>query len=266
VDLVIPDYVQKNAPWSFSKAGVIAKCSLQYDYKYGPLRKTFTEEQQVSSEDSRIGVVVHQALEFGLDNIPVKKAFQFAIDKGELTSNETEKVMSFFDQVTRFVGFIDRFKVKHGVKPQNVFIEYKIGLTPTFKNITFFDNSGLFRGVLDFMMITAHGDAVVIDHKSGKQKEMAHYEDQCKAYCVLALALRPELKGVQTAINFVQTDQLEWNKRIPAETIRNEYHPWLVKFLTESSADLLKPPEPKEGWWCGWCGYKNTHCPKFAKK
>jgi hypothetical protein len=193
--LVVPDYVLKNGPWSFSKAGVIAKCSQQFDYKYGPLRKSFVEEQQASSEDSRIGVVVHQALEFGLDGIPVKQAFQFAIDKGELTSDETEKVMSFFDQVSRFVGFIDRFKVKYGVRPQNVFIEYKIGMSPGFKNVTFFDNTGLFRGVLDFMMLTAHGDAVVIDHKSGKQKEMAHYEDQCKAYCILALAMRPGSSG-----------------------------------------------------------------------
>lgn len=266
MDLVIPEYVQKNGPWSISKAGVIAKCSQQFEYKYGPQKKTFTEEQQESSEDSRIGVVVHQALEFALGGIPVKQAFQFAIDKSESTTNEAERVMSFYEQVSRFVGFIERFKAKYGVRPQNVFIEYKIGMSPAFKNATFFDNSGLFRGVVDFMMLTGHGDAVVIDHKSGKQKEMSMYEDQCKAYCILALAMRPELKGVQTAINFVQTDQLKWNPRVSAETIRNEYHPWLVKYLTESCAGLQKPPEPHEGWWCGWCGYKNTHCPKFAKK
>jgi len=264
MDTAIPEYVLKNGPWSFSKAGVIAKCSLQYDYKYGPLKKTFKEES-TSSDDSRIGVVVHKALEFGLGDIPVKKAFQFAIDQGELTTDETEKVMSFYDQVDRFVQFIARFRVKHGVKPQNVMIEYRINMTPDYKSVQFFDNAGLFRGVLDFMMLTAQGDAVVIDHKSGKQKEMKHYEDQCKAYCVLALAFRPELKGVQTAINFVQTDQLLWNPRVSAETIRNEYHPWLLKFLAESCVGLQKPPEPQEGWWCGWCGYKAL-CPKYANK
>ena len=262
MDLIIPEYVQKNGPWSISKAGVIAKCSLQYDFKYGAQKRP--EEPRASSEESRIGVVVHQALEFALDRIPVKQAFQFAIDKGELTTDETEKVMSFYEQVARFVTFIERFKAKHGVKPQNVLIEYKIGMSPEFKNVQFFDKKGLFRGVLDFAMLTGHGDAVVIDHKSGKQKEMSMYEDQCKAYCVLALAMRPELKGVQTAINFVQTDQLVWNPRVTAETIRNEYHPWLVKFLTDSCAGLQKPPEAKEGWWCGWCGYKGS-CPNFNK-
>jgi hypothetical protein len=258
---------KKNGPWSFSKAGVIQKCSLQYDYKYGPDKKLFKEkEEPTSSDDSRVGVVVHKALEFALDNIETKKAFQFAIDQGELTTDETEKVMSFYDQVDRFVKYIARFKEKHGVKPQNVMIEYRINMLPNGRCVQFYDNSGLFRGVLDFMMLTGQGDAVVIDHKSGKQKEMAHYADQCKAYCVLALAFRPELRGVQTAINFVQTDKLEWNPRVTAETIRNEYHPWLVKFLTDSCSGLLNPPTPQKGWWCDWCGFKNTVCPAFAKK
>ena len=262
MDPIVPEYVQKNGPWSFSKAGVIAKCSLQYDFKYGTQKQP--EEPRVPSVESRVGVVVHKALEFALDGLKVKDAFRFAIDQGEMTNDEAETVMSFYDQVARFVAFIGRFKLKHGVKPQNVLIEYKIGMSENFKSIQFYDKTGLFRGVLDFTMITGHGDAVVIDHKSGKQKEMSMYEDQCKAYCVLALALRPELKGVQTAINFVQTDQLLWNPRVSAETIRNEYHPWLIKFLTASCAGLQAPPEPREGWWCDWCGYKGI-CPKFNK-
>jgi hypothetical protein len=264
MSLPLPEYVLKGMPWSISKAGVVSKCSQQYEYKYGPLRRTYIEETS-SSEESRIGIAVHQALEFSLDRIPVKQAFQFAADKNELTTNEVEKIKSFYDQVTRFVAFIERFKAKYGVKPQNVLIEYRMGLSPEFKHTSFNDDSGLFRGVIDLMMITEQGDAVIIDHKTGKQKEMSMYEDQCKAYCILALALRPELKGVQTAINFVQTDQVKWNSRVTAETIREKYYPWLVDFLTQACAALQNPPQPNEGWWCGWCGYKDTYCPKFKK-
>ena len=263
MELVIPEHVKLGAPWSFSKAGVIAKCSLQYDYKYGAQKQP--EEPQASSADSRIGVVVHKALEFALSGVKVKDSFMFAIDQGELTTDEAEKVMSFYEQVRRFVEYINKFKAKHGVRPQNVLIEHRIGMSPEFKNVHFFEKTGLFRGVLDFMMLTGHGDAVVIDHKSGKQKEIKHYEDQCKAYCVLALAWRPELKGVQTAINFVQTDKLEWNPRVTAETIRNEYYPWLVKFLADSCTGLLADPAPQEGWWCDWCGYRGQ-CPAKKKK
>jgi len=261
-NLVIPDYVFKGAPWSFSKAGVISKCSLQYDFKYGTQKQP---ELGAATVDSRIGIVVHKALEFALDGIKLKDAFQFAIDQGVLTADEVEKVMTFYEQVDKFVKYIGRFKEKHGVKPQNVLLEYKIGMSTDFKKVQFFEKTGLFRGVLDLMLLTGRGDAVVIDHKSGKQKDMSSYEEQCKAYCILALVLHPELKGVQTAINFVQTGELLWNPRVTAETIREEYHPWLLKFLAESCTTLQSPPEPKEGWWCDWCGYKAL-CPKFKDK
>jgi RecB family exonuclease len=260
----IPEYVLKNGPWSISKAGVIAKCSLQYDYKYGPNK--IPEPAKEGSPESRIGTTVHKALEFSLDDIQTKKAFELAVDQNQLTTDEVDKVMCYYEQVERFTARIAAFRAKHGVVPQNVFIERKISVTPEFKSTTFFDKTALFRGVVDFMVITPRGDAIIIDHKSGKQKEMKYYADQCKAYCILALALFPELKGVQTAINFVQTDQLEWNPRVTAETIRTEYHPWLVKYLADSCVDLLEPPKPKEGWWCDWCPYA-TLCPlKSAKK
>lgn len=260
--ITIPEHVLKHGPWSFSKAGVIQKCSLQYDFKYGPNKQP---ETPTPSPDSRVGVAVHKALEYALDGIKVRDSFRFAIDQGELTSDEVERVNSFIEQVERFVERIKRFKAKYGVTPSNVLIEHRVGVSPDFKNVPFFDKTGLFRGVIDFAMITGHGDAVIIDHKTGKQKEISEYADQCKAYCVLAVIMRPELKGVQTAINFVQTDQLVWNPRVSADTIRAEYVPWLIKFLEESTQKLLQPVAPTQGWWCGWCGYKDR-CPDFKEK
>lgn len=256
----IPEHVLKNGPWSISKAGVIQKCSLQFDYKYGAQKRP----EVVTYYDSRIGTAVHKALEFALDGTNVKKAFTFAQDQSELTTDETEKLWSYYDQVDRFVKKMERFKARHGVKPQNVFLEHKIGVTTDFKFTQFFDKKSLFRGVIDFGLLTANNDMVIIDHKSGKQKDMKEYADQCKAYCILALALFPELKGVQTAINFIQTDKLEWNPRVTAEEIRTGYQPWLVNHLVNSCTNLLAPPVAKKGWYCDWCGYKPI-CPEFAK-
>jgi len=257
----IPEHVLKNGPWSVSKAGVIQKCALQFDFKYGAQKQP---EITLATFDSRLGTAVHRALELALSGVKTKEAFMFARDHLELTTNENEQLQSFYSQVEAFVARMAAFKLRHGVKPQNVFLEHKIGVAPDFKHVPFFEKTGLFRGVVDFAMLTANNDMVVIDHKSGKQKDMKEYEDQCKAYCILSLALFPGIKGVQTAINFVQTDQLIWNPRVPAEVIRNEYQPWLVKYLIESCDKLLTPPEPTEGWYCSWCGYKPI-CPKFAK-
>lgn len=257
----IPEHVLKNGPWSISKAGVIQKCSLQYDYKYGAQK----QPELVTYFDSRLGTAVHKALEFALGGTKVKQAFIFAQDQSELTTDEVEKLWSFYDQVDKFVQRMTTFKARHGVKDHGVFLEHKIGVSKEFTSTKFFDNKALFRGVVDYALLTANNDLVIIDHKSGKQKDLKEYADQCKAYCILALALFPDLKGVQTAINFIQTDKLEWNPRVTAATIREEYQPWLVKYLIDSCEGLLSPPAAKKGWYCDWCGYKPI-CPVFDKK
>ena len=258
---VLPSYAAAGMPWSFSKAGVAAQCALQYDFKYGAARKTYTEDKSTFTE-SRIGSAVHKALELALNGVSIAKAFQVAIESAELAHDEAETTLSFVDNVTAFVKRTAAFRAKYGIKPLDVFLEYRIGMSTDFKSIPFFDNSGLFRGVLDLVMLTPYGDAVVIDHKSGKQKEMSEYEAQCRAYCILILARHPQITGVKTGVSFLLTGDLQWNPRVSAETIRAEYHPWLLKFLTESSAGLQLPPTPNKTRLCGWCGYKAL-CPEF---
>lgn len=248
----IPEHVLKGAPWSISKAGCIEKCSMQFDYKYGPKKiKELVQYQQAT-----VGVAVHKALELALDGIAVKQAFRHAIDQCGLTTNEAEEVMGFYDQVDRFVKRMAIFQKKHGVLPQNRFIERRWALKPDFTKTDFFDKTGFFRGVVDFAMLTSVNDLVIIDHKSGKQKPLEEYAAQFKSYCLMAVAMIPSLRGVQTAVNFTATDQLVWNKYVSKQTIIDEYRPWLVEYLTKACAGLLKPPIAIKGWYCDYCGYK----------
>lgn len=252
-ELKIPEHVLQHAPWSISKAGTIEKCSQQYAYKYGPNK---IKELKVY-QPATVGVAVHKALEIALDGqFPVKVAFRHAIDQNGLTTNEIDEVMSFFDQVERFVKKMQEFQRKHGVIPQNRFIERKWALKPDFSKTAFFDKTGFFRGVVDFAMLTAKGDLIIIDHKTGKQKEMKEFDAQFKSYCIMAMAEMPQIRGVQTAINFTMTDQLIWNPYVKADTIKSDYHPWLVEYLTKSCAGLLEEPKAVKGWYCDWCGYK----------
>lgn len=247
----IPEHVLKGGPWSMSKAGVIEKCSLQFDFKYRQKVK-----EQVTFEQSRVGVAAHKALELMLGGTKQKMSFDIAADENELTHDEREQLQCFWDQIARFVKRMTEFKQKHGVKEQLVLIERKWGVTAGFKKTGFFDKNVFFRGVLDYALPTARGDLIIIDHKSGKEKELEHYEKQFKGYCIMALAQEPALKGVQCAINFLQTDHLAWAKYVSADTIRDEYIPWLIEDLTKSCAKLLEPPAPTKGWFCNWCGYK----------
>ncbi len=256
---VIPEHVLQQAPWSISKAGVIQKCSQQFDFKYGPKK---IKELEVFQQ-ATVGVVVHKVLEMALDGTPLKIAFRHAIDQSGVTTNEIDEIMAFYDQLDRFVKRMTAFQKKHGVMPQNRYIERRWAIKPDFTSTTFFDKTGLFRGVVDFGMLTAKQDLVIIDHKTGKPKDMLEYDAQFKSYCVMALAVMPKIRGVQTAVNFTLTDQLVWNKFAPAEQIRSEYQPWLVEYLTKSCEKLLEKPVAVKGWYCGWCGYKSI-CTAFG--
>ena len=251
----IPEHVMRGAPWSISKAKVIANCSQQYDYKYGPNKIKELKEY----EESILGVAVHKALELALDGLPVKQAFQHAIDQLALTESETEQLNTFYEQIARFAKFMFDFEKKHGVTQK--LIEKKWGVKQDFTGTQFFDKRDapptvFFRGVIDYGMLTAKNDLVIIDHKSGKEHPLDYYDAQFKAYAILALANIPNLRGVQTAINFIMADKTAWNKYIPAQTIRDEYHPWLMSHLAESCTKFLSPVTPTKGWWCGWCGYQ----------
>ncbi len=61
---------------------------------------------------------------------------------------------------------------------------------------------------------------------------------------------------MQTAINFVQTDQLIWNKYVSVADIQAVYRPWLIEYITKSSSKLLQAPTAVKGWYCDYCGYK----------
>lgn len=288
-----PDHVLKYGPWSISKAGSIERCSLQFDYKYGIQKQKELE----SYNESRIGVAVHYALELALGGTAIRVAFQHAADKHELTSDETEQLEAFYDQIQRFVKRMASFQQKHGVHPANVMIEKKLGMRSDFTSCSFFERGGgcancrdgkdgheprqgkclyaptffkeslpvFFRGVVDYAMLTKNKELIIIDHKSGKEKDISQYEAQFRSYCLMAFAVIPDLKGIQTAINFVMTDKMAWNPYVKAEVVREQYRPWMVEYLTKSCEKLLQPPAPTKGWWCNWCGYKSI-CPSFTEK
>lgn len=291
-----------HAPWSISKSEVIAKCSLQYAWKYGNggIKKI---PEIVPYQEATIGVVVHKTLELSLsDNFDnaspplspeqrVKTSMAIAIDTypyeekkketaAPLTHDEIEQVRLFFDQIVRFVAKMDDRKKRFGSRM--TFQERQWGVSPTFTPTPFFDpyqpkpkdgeppppvkHQVFFRGVVDYGMFTQSQHMIIIDHKSGKVKPLDKTAAQCKAYCVMAVVQHPELKGVQTAINYIMHNEEPWNPHVSTSVIRQEYFPWLINFVLENGRNLLlaEPrPKPSQAWVCNWCGYKPI-CPKHG--
>ena len=249
MSFAIPDYVTKEAPWSISKVGTLEKCGLQFDYKYHQKIK-----EQVTFANSLLGKAVHRALELSLEGlVSVDKAFTMAQLEFTLTETEVEQLLTFRTQCSAFVNKMIKFKQKHFVK--EVLLEKKLSITSEFKGVGFFSKQGLLRGVVDYALITQDNYAIVIDHKTGRQLEMKDYDTQFRSYCLLMLAQYPYLQGVQTAVNFVASDQLIWNKMRTAEEIIDQDRPWLVNYLANACAPLKLTLIGKKSSSCDYCPY-----------
>lgn len=259
--LSLPEHVKKNGPWSISKLGTIEQCSLKFHYKYGPPK---FKEPETATEESQIGVLVHRALELALGGMKPARAVQQALDERDVLSDQRDTVMGFFEQICSGVNRFEKLKAVWGVKntPNHVMIERKWGLRADFSACQFFDNENVvFRGVVDYALLTAKNNLVIVDHKTGKERALDYYDAQFKSYCLLAVAKFPEVKNIQTGINFVLADKPLWSpKTVSAEQVREEYRPWLISYMTKACEGLTEPPTPTKQKLCDWCGYKSI-CP-----
>lgn len=256
----LPPYIQKNGAWSISKLGVIEQCSLKFDWKYGSDK---LKEERIEDPSAIVGVVVHHALELALGGTKVSQAFQAALQAHDVLSDQRDLIMAFYEQVERFTKMALQWRAAWGVRndQNSVMIERKWGFDANFKDCGFFDKNVVFRGVVDYALLTSRNNMAVVDHKTGKEHDLEYYESQLKAYCLLALSREPTLKGVHTGINFVMNDRMLWSpKVISAEQIREEYRPWLISYISKACEGLKEPPKPTKQRLCDWCGYKNI-CP-----
>lgn len=272
----IPEHVLKNAPWSVSKAGVIEKCGLQFDFKY--IQKLKDDSY---GRPALIGVAVHSVLELLLrkQEILAKKgappesyaptaliddALEQAKELHALAVDEFDELLTFRDNILKFCDRAARLKLKHRAKTQ--LLEQKWAIKSDFTSCDFLEKTGFFRGVVDYAIITEDNYMLVIDHKSGRtDKKLDTFDFQLRAYCVMACALIPELKGVTTAIHYVKTGELVFNDFIARKAIVRDFQPYVVNEIIKAAAKLEHPLEANAGWWCSWCGFQDK-CPVAIEK
>jgi hypothetical protein len=272
----IPEYVRQHAPWSISKLGVIQKCSQQFDFSY---TNKLPGGPPVKSKELRLGNAVHKVLELCLNGSTVEDAMPFGEAEGDLVSAEVEELRSFEENIRAFVKrsaeFCEKYAATSGdvVYPVKRLIEKSLSVDFDFKSRAFFDKKGFFRGKVDVGFITPEGHVTLIDHKTGKEGEASEFTDQFKVYAILLLAKYPEIVSIKSAVHFVRTGKMLPLGTVSAETIRNEYGPWLLAYTAEAAKKLALPVAPipdvdpatgkSQTWICNWCAYK-TECPKYT--
>lgn len=295
------EYVLRHAPWSFSKFGSIEKCQLQYYNQY-----VARKSAQGSSAESKVGVAVHYVSEQVVkhDVAPTDAMLADAVKQGKLTTNEVGAMMSFIPKVESFADWLRNFVHQH--KVTETLVEYKMGINrygeavpfapsvpwteeellvpwePTNRDperpegrplagkelmdAVFNGTAPVVRGVLDLGLLTGNNDLIVLDHKTGKHKNIADHGPQLNIYRLFAAA-HYNVRSVQCVIHYVESGRFDWTPPMSREAIIRQLRPWLQVYLNKQHYKLklidesAAPPPAEIGWWCSWCGYVRDCAP-----
>ena len=251
-------FVLEHAPWSYSKASVASQCPFRFHLKYIKKRKG------PSGTEAEVGKVVHAAIAYALTNRPVQTCFRLALAESPmLTTNEIEKVNSFIPSAEKFMRRFTAYTQKY--PSQLPVIEQRLNVTLDGKMVDFFDNKGFIRGVLDvYLMFTNAPDAMIMDHKTGKEHDISSFAEQFDVYTLLLKAKEPKLSRIRIGLNFLGTDNIVFGEMQDVPDIQPLLEKVIV-FLNKSTEDTAAVHITKRGPLCNWCEFQETHCPAFEK-
>jgi len=256
--------VLQYAPWSVSKADTLRNCPRKFRYQY--IDKVNVKEMGLrapNAGDALVGKAVHKLLEYALLlNRPATGFTDTVLGEYKLNDEEIARFRALVPSADSLVAKLKVLWEKWGV--QSPKIEQKIAVDINGKAVDFFDNSrAFFRGVLDLSVrIRDKNHLVVFDHKTGKDRGVGYYESQFDGYRWLVKGLYPELEGVQVAVNFLQTNRIEF-AAFKYLHDAGELSDRVVAFLNKATAKAGDIDATRTGPLCMWCDYYSI-CPAHA--
>ena len=251
-------FVKEHAPWSISKADTAKQCPHKFYLKYIQKKKMDLPPHP----DALIGQMVHRAVEFALCGRSVETAFQFALKEYQLTTNEIDRAKALLPAMSNFIRKFKSYRQRHRASDPRM--EQKLAIDFDGNSTRFFDNKGFLRGVID-LYLTFRGtyNAAIIDHKTGKHRELKYFRQQFNAYMLLLKAEKPELEGIQTGINFLKEDTIEFVKGLQDVRDVQPIFEEIVMYLNDATQDAHQHELVRPGPLCGWCDYQ-TICSAHA--
>lgn len=211
-------------PWSYSSLTAYETCPRRFY-----LTKVTKQVTEPQTEATMHGNEVHKALELAT--------------KGERQLPE---------KYAQYHPIVMRLRDRPGKK----LIEYKFGLTRTFKPTEFFGKDVWVRGVFDYGCLQ-ETTGVILDHKTGKPKTDA---DQLRLFAGVALSAFPYLESVKTGYLWLA------HNKVDSETFTRDDLPdiWQdfsmrVRRMEISLRDDDFPPNPS-GLCRAWCPVGKRLC------
>jgi len=254
------------APWSNSKAKMALNCPWQFRKKY--VERVKGVEPPATSR-RKVGLAAHETVEAMLKrpDVPIDNILRIQEGKHDLTSAETDELRLYKSQILEFGERIRKFVAAKGAETKSpLLVELRMAITPDFEPCEFFNNDGLFRGVIDLGIPTHGGNLVVIDHKARAKGRMEWYLEQLRGYQILGVyGLKvPDFNilAVQPAVHYILDGTIDWIPVMMRREISIRMRNWLIEFLNKAGAFGNKNDQ-WTGKHCDWCGYTEA-CEAFT--
>ena len=248
------------APWSVSKADTAVKCPLKFQHQYAHKTTVPADKQPVLSDTAlKVGSAAHFYAELLAKGVGKESADKRVLAKHALLSTEVEELGMLLAGVEDFQERVEVFKKAKGFTQD--LIEKKMAVDKDLSPVDYWDNSALFRWIVDRALLSSDGKyAIILDIKTGKSPSLKWSRDQLDAYVFGAMAYWPTVTMVQCALYFVPDRQLLWDEQKWRKDFTvGETTPTVV--LINTAAEEAGSTEHREGKHCSWCPY-SLICPK----
>jgi RecB family exonuclease len=260
-------FLLQHAPWSLSKVEAVKQCPLKF--KYGYVNKPDKAAlKRTDNFDSRVGKAVHKLLEMLVLGHKMESAIQFVTRENKLVTREIESLEASRPAAEKFISTFNAFRGQGD--RHELLTEKKIAAGFSGDKKPFFEKWGstntiLLRGVIDVGLIYLDKPtAIIIDHKTGKNKGIAHYANQLDFYAFLVKSNYPHVMRMIPAIHWVQDKQVENGADMDLSRL-DVLMDKVVQFMLDATEtiDGSKLDNTQTGVLCSWCDYYAL-CPEFA--
>jgi len=244
--------IAQHRPWSVSKIDTLKQCPKKFWYGY--IQKV--KYDRPANKALTIGKAVHSVLQYAITGRNLDACFEFAYTDCKLTSEEIHEVNSYRPSITSFLAKYQTYLDKHGIRESITEKQYAIDLAG--KPVKFFDNdNGLIRGVVDLaMFVRTQPHVIVLDHKTGKQRDMSHYDTQFDFYRLLLKAAHPSITGIVTGVHFVTNAHIRTSSLVEVPDLEPLYNK-VVGYMNWVASGITDLEDRKTGWWCNYCDHQS---------
>ena len=243
--------IRQFAPWSHSKLELAEKCPKAFHKRH------ILRTKRVEGTEARVGTASHAYMENRLGGADKADAGTKALEavKG-LTTTEIETLNERNEQSERYVARIAAYRANRPLVHEGHEVDLAIRIDGSMCGYE--DADAFLRGSVDHLMEEQGKKAVVVDHKTGKEKPIEQYRPQLDSYKVLTIQNRLHLNVIQAGVHHVQSGSIAWQRSVPRKQVQLVLLPWLLRRV-QTIAGGLEGFVAKTSTLCAWCDY-HTSC------